>query len=152
MNIWAFIQFKVQGRGFARQKIKMLSESESTPFHGVPLVLPTGIGVKWKWQLRTKMAPNPTAITANLPTSSCVAQEARSLNLFSSTPLMYSIPLSKLCHPHPVFLKLDLLQPSGSFKDRGMAYLVTTVNHEHKQLHQEDSIVSPKIKLIASTD
>ena len=44
--IWAFIQFKVQGRGFARQKIKMLSESESTPFHGVPLVLPTGIGVK----------------------------------------------------------------------------------------------------------
>jgi len=50
---------------------------------------------------------------------SCVAQEARSLNLFSTTPLIHSITLSKLCHPHPVYLKLDLLQPSGSFKDRG---------------------------------
>ncbi|KAL7441581.1 hypothetical protein ACHAXH_010014 [Discostella pseudostelligera] len=69
----------------------------------------------------------------------CVAQEARSLNLFSSTPLIYSIPLSKLCHPHPVFLKLDLLQPSGSFKDRGMAHLCSTVNNEHK------------IKLVASS-
>lgn len=103
------------------------------------------------WQFRTKMRPNPTPITANLPTSSFVAQEARSLNLFSSTPLIYSIPLSKLCHPHPVFLKLDLLQPSGSFKDRGVAHLCATVNHEHKQLYQEDSTVSPKITLIASS-
>jgi len=54
---------------------------------------------------------------------SCVAQEARSLNLFSTTPLIHSIPLSKLCHPHPVYLKLDLLQPSGSFKDRGSKFM-----------------------------
>ena len=32
-----------------------------------------------------------------------------------------------------------------------MAYLIATVNHEHKQLYQEDSTVSPKIKLIASS-
>ncbi len=134
----------MQGRGFARQKIKMLSESESSPSTGFHTDMNRS-------EVRTNMRPNPTPITANLPTSSCVAQEARSLNLFSSTPLIYSIPLSKLCHPRPVFLKLDLLQPSGSFKDRGMAYLIATVNHEHKQLHQEDSTVSPKIKLIASS-
>jgi L-serine/L-threonine ammonia-lyase len=83
--------------------------------------------------------------------SPCVAEEARSLNLFASTPLIYSIPLSKLCHPHPVFLKLDLLQPSGSFKDRGMAHLCSTVNNEHKQLHQKDIANAPKIKLVASS-
>lgn len=80
-----------------------------------------------------------------------VAHEARSLNLFSSTPLIHSIPLSKLCHPHPVFLKLDLLQPSGSFKDRGTAHLCATVNNEYKHLHEKDTASSSKIKLIASS-
>ena len=64
-----------------------------------------------------------TTTTAVSSSSSCVAQEARSLNLFSTTPLIHSIPLSKLCHPHPVYLKLDLLQPSGSFKDRGSKFM-----------------------------
>ena len=57
--------------------------------------------------------------------SSCddVAHEARALKLFSNTPLIHSAPLSKLCQSRPVYLKLDCLQRSGSFKDRGMAHL-----------------------------
>jgi len=100
----------------------------------------------------------------------CVAQEARSLNLFSTTPLIYSIPLSKLCHPHPVYLKLDLLQMSGSFKDRGMAHLCATVNrvfndnYRKKQQQQMGDVEAPingdgqdttnnppKMKLISSS-
>ncbi|KAL7441960.1 hypothetical protein ACHAXH_006085 [Discostella pseudostelligera] len=99
----------------------------------------------------------------------CVAQEARSLNLFSTTPLIYSIPLSKLCHPHPVYLKLDLLQMSGSFKDRGMAHLCATVNrvynenYRKKQQQQSggveapingddrDTMNNPPMKLISSS-
>ena len=59
-----------------------------------------------------KKSENMKSTTTAVTLSSCVAQEARSLNLFSTTPLIHSIPLSKLCHPHPVYLKLDLLQPS----------------------------------------
>eukprot|EP00571_Detonula_confervacea_P010789 CAMPEP_0172300726 /NCGR_PEP_ID=MMETSP1058-20130122/2756_1 /TAXON_ID=83371 /ORGANISM="Detonula confervacea, Strain CCMP 353" /LENGTH=400 /DNA_ID=CAMNT_0013010599 /DNA_START=114 /DNA_END=1316 /DNA_ORIENTATION=+ len=92
----------------------------------------------------------PTAI------SSCVAQDARSINLFSTTPLIHSIPLSKLCHPHPVYLKLDLLQQSGSFKDRGMAHLCATVhkvynaNHKQKQGETTDDM-APRMKVISSS-
>ena len=67
------------------------------------------------------MKTTTTAVSSS--SSSCVAQEARSLNLFSTTPLIHSITLSKLCYPHPVYLKLDLLQPSGSFKDRGSKFM-----------------------------
>jgi len=100
----------------------------------------------------------------------CIAQEARSLNLFSTTPLIYSIPLSKLCHPHPVYLKLDLLQMSGSFKDRGMAHLCAMVNrvyndnYRKKQQQQMGDVEAPingdgqdttnnppKMKLISSS-
>jgi len=42
---------------------------------------------------------------------------------------MGSQPLSKLIHK-PVYLKLDALQPSGSFKDRGMGKLLTHLRHE----------------------
>eukprot|EP01084_Bolivina_argentea_P056195 102886_1 len=40
------------------------------------------------------------------------------------TPLIYSQQLSHLIDK-PVYLKLDALQPSGSFKDRGMGRLLT---------------------------
>ena len=80
---------------------------------------------------------------------SCVAQEARSLNLFSTTPLIHSEPLSRLCHPHPVFLKLDLLQPSGSFKDRGMAHLCTTVQKMHNSASNSDT--TDRMKVISSS-
>ncbi|KAG5190410.1 threonine dehydratase [Tribonema minus] len=42
------------------------------------------------------------------------------------TPLIHSLPLSKLAGI-PIYLKLELLQPSGSFKDRGMGHLVKTL-------------------------
>ena len=51
-----------------------------------------------------------------------IAWEARQAGLFRHTPLIYSAPLSKLCQ-NDVYLKLDCLQASGSFKDRGMAHL-----------------------------
>lgn len=51
-----------------------------------------------------------------------VASEARAQKLFQATPLVQSDPLSRLTGTS-VYLKLDCLQPSGSFKDRGMAHL-----------------------------
>ena len=45
--------------------------------------------------------------------------------LYQQTPLIRSLPLSTLVGK-PVYVKLDALQASGSFKDRGMAHLCTT--------------------------
>jgi L-serine/L-threonine ammonia-lyase len=74
-----------------------------------------------------------TTSSSSSYSSSCddVAHEARALKLFSNTPLIYSAPLSKLCQSHPVYLKLDCLQRSGSFKDRGMAHLCASVYKAH---------------------
>jgi L-serine/L-threonine ammonia-lyase len=53
----------------------------------------------------------------------------RAAGLFRTTPLIYSPALTALLNDddqrprRPVFLKLDHLQQSGSFKDRGMAHL-----------------------------
>ena len=49
--------------------------------------------------------------------------------LYAKTPLVYSMPLSALVGK-PVYLKLDALQASGSFKDRGMANLCSTLEQE----------------------
>jgi len=49
--------------------------------------------------------------------------------LFAVTPLIRSQPLSALVGK-PVYLKLDALQASGSFKDRGMAHLCATFRQE----------------------
>ena len=57
------------------------------------------------------------------------AAAARALSLFVETPLIRSIPLSRLCE-RDVYLKLDLLQASGSFKDRGMAFLCHTLKEK----------------------
>ena len=57
------------------------------------------------------------------------ASLARSMGLFHSTPLVKSVPLSALLGA-PVFLKMDALQPSGSFKDRGMAHLFATMQKQ----------------------
>lgn len=91
--------------------------------------------------------PSPSKSDASPP--SCVAHEARSLNLFSTTPLIHSAPLSRLCHPHPVYLKLDLLQPSGSFKDRGMAHLCTTVQKMHNTANSDAT--TDRMKVISSS-
>lgn len=49
--------------------------------------------------------------------------------LFTRTPLIYSKPMSNLVEK-PVYLKLDAIQASGSFKDRGMAHLCATLEQE----------------------
>ena len=49
--------------------------------------------------------------------------------LFDVTPLIYSAPISTLVGK-PVYVKLDALQASGSFKDRGMAHLCATYRGE----------------------
>lgn len=113
-----------------------------------------------------------------------VASTARSLNLFWTTPLLYSPVLSALvnnktsisnayakeednkkestavttpssCTQDPpqqpletknkrrlplrkVFLKLDCLQSSGSFKDRGMGHLLVQQLSRHQQLSDDD--------------
>ena len=48
--------------------------------------------------------------------------------LYTRTPLVYSNPISELVGK-PVYLKLDALQASGSFKDRGMAHLCATFHN-----------------------
>ena len=42
--------------------------------------------------------------------------------LWSQTPLLHSVPLSSAAG-HPVWMKLEALQPTGSFKQRGMGAL-----------------------------
>jgi L-serine/L-threonine ammonia-lyase len=48
------------------------------------------------------------------------------LGLVNNTPLIESLPLSSLTGSR-VLLKMDALQPSGSFKDRGMAFMCATL-------------------------
>lgn len=45
--------------------------------------------------------------------------------LYIETPLLESLPLSK-CLGLPVFLKMEALQPSGSFKNRGIGHLCSS--------------------------
>jgi L-serine/L-threonine ammonia-lyase len=54
------------------------------------------------------------------------AKKALESGLYLRTPLVRSEPLSKLTGKD-VYIKLDCLQPSGSFKDRGMANLCQTL-------------------------
>lgn len=42
--------------------------------------------------------------------------------LYIETPLLESMPLSQLLGI-PVFLKMEALQPSGSFKNRGIGHI-----------------------------
>ena len=55
------------------------------------------------------------------------AMTAEESGLFYRTPLIKSAPMSKLAG-RDVYVKLDCLQPSGSFKDRGMAHLCQTLS------------------------
>jgi L-serine/L-threonine ammonia-lyase len=69
-----------------------------------------------------KMVPDTAAaLTADL------AEGAK--ELYTRTPMIHSNPLSSLVGK-PVYLKLDALQASGSFKDRGMAHLCSSLKQE----------------------
>ena len=72
----------------------------------------------------------------------------RALGLMTWTPLIPSKQLEVLCGRR-VFLKLDCLQPSGSFKDRGMAHLAATaLNLYHEQLESDQK---RDVRFIASS-
>lgn len=66
-----------------------------------------------------------TSSTSTTPTTTAT-------KLYQETPLIKSFPLSKLCQ-RDVYLKLDALQASGSFKDRGMAHLCLTLQQQGVQ-------------------
>lgn len=72
----------------------------------------------------------PTALTMSTSQQERAAASARDSNLFLRTPLIHSTPLTSLCGKE-VYLKMDALQPSGSFKDRGMAHLCDTLLRRH---------------------
>lgn len=65
--------------------------------------------------------------TTPLKASANLAEGAS--DLYLRTPLIYSIPISNLVGK-PVYCKMDALQASGSFKDRGMAHLCATFAKE----------------------
>lgn len=68
--------------------------------------------------------------SSSLPSSTKAANLAKGASeLYSKTPLIRSTPLSTLLGKD-VYLKLDALQASGSFKDRGMAHLCATYFYE----------------------
>jgi L-serine/L-threonine ammonia-lyase len=77
-------------------------------------------------KLVTRSRPASASAKLFMSTGKSVAAEARAQGLFRSTPLVRSAPLSNLVGKE-VYLKLDALQASGSFKDRGMAHLCQTL-------------------------
>jgi L-serine/L-threonine ammonia-lyase len=81
-------------------------------------------------------APRGAAILHHMSASasppSSIVQHARQLGLFWKTPLVRSESLSKLTGGTDVYLKLDCLQQSGSFKDRGMAVLCASLKQNQK--------------------
>lgn len=50
--------------------------------------------------------------------------------MYYNTPLLKCHKLSKLCKI-PAYLKMENVQPSGSYKIRGMSNLVEKVSHFH---------------------
>jgi L-serine/L-threonine ammonia-lyase len=74
-----------------------------------------------------------TTMTLAAASSSPVSEGAR--KLYRKTPLIPSEPLTKLVG-RPVYLKLDALQASGSFKDRGMAHLCYTLQQKNNSQPQ----------------
>jgi L-serine/L-threonine ammonia-lyase len=86
-------------------------------------------------------SPSSPSLSQKKDNDETVASAARSLNLFIETPLIFSSTLTALTGPdRPVYLKLDVLQQSGSFKDRGVAHLCRT-------LQQRDNVQ----KLVSSS-
>ena len=71
-----------------------------------------------------------SAAAASSSSSLSSSQENTAINkriesaLYACTPLIHSVSLSRKCK-RDVLLKMDAMQPSGSFKDRGMAALCT---------------------------
>jgi L-serine/L-threonine ammonia-lyase len=67
-------------------------------------------------------SPGMISSSADSAKATAAADGARELKLFQKTPLLYSVPLSSRLGK-PVYVKIDALQPSGSYKDRGVGHL-----------------------------
>lgn len=67
--------------------------------------------------------------TAGPGSGSSAAASARTLGLFRHSPLELSQPLTNLVGV-PVWLKMDYMQPSGSFKDRGISHMCETLKRD----------------------
>jgi L-serine/L-threonine ammonia-lyase len=72
---------------------------------------------------------NNVRLSRRMSASSSAKLAEGAEELFSRTPLVYSNPISKLVGK-PVYCKMDALQSSGSFKDRGMAHLCASCAKE----------------------
>ncbi|KAL3931063.1 MAG: hypothetical protein SGBAC_011481 [Bacillariaceae sp.] len=72
----------------------------------------------------TSTTTTTTTTTTALKASAADLADGTS-DLYLRTPLIYSQPISTLVGK-PVYCKMDALQASGSFKDRGMAHLCAT--------------------------
>ena len=79
------------------------------------MLLPTLFNMRTMLPRRAGVATASAATTVKMPAG-----------LVVNTPLVESMPLSELVGTR-VLLKMDALQPSGSFKDRGMAYMCSTL-------------------------
>jgi L-serine/L-threonine ammonia-lyase len=82
----------------------------------------TGFSTQRSFSRHLLTTPTATTTTTTMATAD-LAEGAE--KLYSQTPLVYSTPISTLVGK-PVYIKLDALQASGSFKDRGMAHLCAT--------------------------
>ena len=105
----------------------LVGNSSSVAFAFSTVTAPSSIGATRR---RFGMSASSLSSTNAVPPAGA-ASEARAKNLFRKTPLIFSDVLTNLCNGRPVYLKLDCLQASGSFKDRGMAHLCLQLVQEH---------------------
>lgn len=87
-----------------------------------PLIFAVSSAEALAWQMQ-KLFSRRSATAARRRCASTVSMPP---GLISQTPLLESAPLSAAVGTR-VLLKVDALQPSGSFKDRGMAFMCSTL-------------------------
>lgn len=80
-------------------------------------------------------SPRMSSSNADAPKPNAAAHGARALKLFHETPLLYSVPLSSRIGK-PVYVKLDAMQPSGSYKDRGVGHLCSQLKEGEGKYRQ----------------
>ncbi|KAL3917807.1 MAG: hypothetical protein SGILL_004534, partial [Bacillariaceae sp.] len=113
------------GDSVYRKKISSSSSSSSSSTTTLPLSLTRNSS-------KSNSNSNNNSISALKMSSNAAAANLApgATDLFQQTPLIKSAPLSKLVGKD-VYLKLDALQASGSFKDRGMAHLCATFHEKN---------------------
>lgn len=111
----------------------LIATSSSRPFIAAftsfaPPVRTTALSRSLHHSSLAMASPSSVPASSEKRDAVAVASAARSLKLFIETPLIFSSSLTALTgSDRPVYLKLDVLQQSGSFKDRGVAHLCHTL-------------------------